>query len=160
MNVVLLVNKLDWNGVTLRAKPTLKILRFLGIDNINARRVRSFPKVTMGFCRSTGCKDTSCQSWRSEKNPATRPDANQTQAARVRVLDDQIIFKVWLATTLQTFNLQRLTVPFLKDLNLIYWLSLFEETRGILKIGFALSKWPHFNSAYVLKARLSIRNRD
>ena len=25
-----------------------------------------------------------------------------------------------------------------------------QETRGILKIGFALSKWRHFNSAYVL----------
>ena len=25
-----------------------------------------------------------------------------------------------------------------------------QETRSILKIGFSLSKWPHFNSAYVL----------
>ena len=57
MNVTPLVNKLYRNGVTLRAKPTLKILRFLGIDNMYAEKGRSFPKVTMGFCRSTGCKE-------------------------------------------------------------------------------------------------------
>ena len=66
-------------------------------------------------------KNTSCQSWRSKKNPAARPESSQTRAARVRVLDDQIIFKVWQTTTLQPFDLQRLTVPLLKDLNLLSW---------------------------------------
>ena len=85
------------------------------------KRFRSFKRGTVSLNRSKGCKITSCQSWRSEKNPATRPDSNQTRVARVRVLDDQIIFKVWQATTLQPFDLQRLTVPLLKDLNLFCW---------------------------------------
>ena len=34
----------------------------------------------------------------------------------------------------------------LKDLNLLKTVSKFQEDRSILKVGFALSKWPHFIS--------------
>ena len=37
------------------------------------RRLRSFQRGTVGLCRSTGCKVTSCQSWKFEKNSATQP---------------------------------------------------------------------------------------
>ena len=42
------------------------------------RRFRSFQRGTEGFCRLTGCKDTSCQSWRM-----TLSSGNQTRAALI-----------------------------------------------------------------------------
>ena len=45
-------------------------------------------------------------------------------------------------------------MPLLKDLNLFCWHISDQETSSIFKIGFALSKWPHFNIAYVLGQRL------
>ena len=30
----------------------------------------------MGYCRSTGCKVISCQSWQFEKNSAAQPESN------------------------------------------------------------------------------------
>ena len=52
--------------------------------------------------------------------------------------------KVWLITTLQPFNLQRLTVTLIKNL-----LS-DQEPSSTFRIGFALSKKPNFNSFYLL----------
>ena len=54
---------------------------------------------------SVGQRTTKLKSWRSEKNPATQPKSNQMRAARVGVIDDQIIFKLWQTTTLQPFEL-------------------------------------------------------
>ena len=131
MNVVLLVNKLDWNGVTLRAKPTLKILRFLGIDNINARRVRSFPKVTMGFCRSTGCKDKSFLTLKM-----ISLSGSQTQARRQNISN----FQLWQLITLQPLNLQRQIIPLWKDLNLFYIQTMSSKLSSIFILSFAFSK--------------------
>ena len=64
-------------------------------------------------------KIASCQSWRSEKISAARPTSNQTRAAQVQFPDDRIILQLWQLVTLQPVNLQRLTVPLLKDLNLL-----------------------------------------
>ena len=81
-------------------------------------RFRSFKRGTVSLCRSKGCKTTSCQSWRSEKNPAARPTSHYARAAQVRFPDDKIILQLWQLVTLQPVDLQRPTVPFWKDLNL------------------------------------------
>ena len=65
---------------------------------------------------------------------------------RFRVLDYWIIFKVWMTVTLQPFDLQRLTVPLWKDLDPFDNIASAQETDSILKIGFALSKWPNYNN--------------
>ena len=39
------------------------------------RGFRSFQKGTLGLCKSTGCKVTSCQSWRFEKNSAAQHES-------------------------------------------------------------------------------------
>ena len=57
-------------------------------------RFRSFQRGIVGLCRSKDCKATSCQSWRSEKNPAGRPRPHSNQPGRVRFPDDVIMFKV------------------------------------------------------------------
>ena len=43
----------------------------------------------------------------------------------------------------------------LKDLNLFQTVSKVQEASSILRVGFALSKWPHFNSAYLLRVPYS-----
>ena len=83
------------------------------------RRLRSFQRGTVGLCRSTGIKITSCQCWRFEKNSATRPTSNHTSAARVRFTDDRIMLQLWQLVTLQPVDLQRPTVPLWKDLDLL-----------------------------------------
>jgi len=40
----------------------------------------------------------------------------------------------------------------LKDLNLFIIVSKVQETRNILRVGFALSKWPHLHRAYLVAA--------
>ena len=86
-------------------------------------RFRSFKRGTVSLCRSKGCKTTSCQSWRSEKNPAARPTSHHTSAARVWFPDDKIILQLWQLVTLQPVDLQTPTVPLWKDLNLFCWLN-------------------------------------
>ena len=53
-----------------------------------------------------------------KKNSAAQATIHHGNAAWVRVPDDGMILKVLQTTTLQPFDLQRLTVPLLKDLNL------------------------------------------
>ena len=78
----------------------------------------------VGLCRANGCKVTSCQNWRFEKNSAILPESNYLTAALVWVPGNRIILKVWWTITLKPFDLQRLTVPLLKDLNLFCWHNL------------------------------------
>ena len=112
------------------------------------RRFKSFQNGTLIVCRSTGCKVTSCQSWRFEKNSAARLESNHTCAVQVPVLDNLIILKISWTVTLQPFDLQRLTLPFWKDLDPIGNKVSAQETGSILKISFALSISPHLLRAY------------
>ena len=48
---------------------------------------------------------------------------------------------------MQPFNLQRLTVPVQKDIDLLVNISSAQETSSILKKGIVLSKWPYFHQA-------------
>jgi len=59
--------------------------------------------------------------------------------------------QLWKLVVLQSFDQQRPTIPLWKDLKLLCDLEYVQETSGILYIGFPLSNWPHFNSAYVLR---------
>ena len=54
------------------------------------------------------------------------------------------------STTLDPFDLQRLTIALLKDLNVFFWYISDQETSSTIEIDFALSKLPHFNSVYWL----------
>ena len=58
------------------------------------RRFRSFKKGTLGVCRSTGCKDTNCQSWRYDKKFCPQPKSNHTIVAWVQFLDNGIILQL------------------------------------------------------------------
>ena len=87
-----------WHG-----KPISKILLISCTEIMSIRRFRSFQIGIIGLCGLKDCITTSCQSWRSEKNPAGRPELNHTRAAQVWVLDDLIILKVWKSTKLAVF---------------------------------------------------------
>ena len=56
---------------------------------------------------------------------------HHVHAAQVRVLDNLIILKVWQTVTLQTFDLQRLTVPLWKDIELIVNIFSAQDTSNI-----------------------------
>ena len=73
----------------------------------------------------------------SEKSVA-QLELNHTWAFRVQLLDHGIIFKIWQTITLQSFNLQRITTPLLKDFNLLIMHIINQRTSRIRKIGFSL----------------------
>ena len=59
--------------------------------------------------------------------------------------------QLWQLVTLQSFNQQTSAVSLSKDLNLFCWHITWPRDSQHLKIGFALSKWPHFQGAYVIR---------
>ena len=63
------VNEVTMTGHNL----SLKCLQSLGQRLSQQMRFRSFKRGTVSLCRSKGCKNTSCQNQRSEKNLALRP---------------------------------------------------------------------------------------
>ena len=65
-------------------------------------------------------------------------------------LSKGIIFQFWNIVTLQRFDLKKPTVPLYKDLDLVVYIVSIQETASIFRIGFALSKWPHFYGAYFI----------
>ena len=44
----------------------------------------------------------------------------------------------------------------MKDLNLFKTVLKVQGASSILRMGFAMSKYPHFNSAYLVKVRFSL----
>ena len=115
-------------------------------------RFRSFKRGTVSLFMSKGCKTTSCQIWRSEKNPAPRPTSNHTSAAQVWFLDDTIILQLWQLVTLQPLDLQRSTVTGKISTSLTNTVSIerTEKTERIFNTSYSLSKWPHLLRAYLL----------
>ena len=104
----------------------------------------------MGLCRSTGCKVTSCQSWRM-----ILLSGNQTRAARMwfkmgKVAEFFSNLQLWKLVTLQPVDLKRPAVPLWKDLNLPNIQNFNQRTNSIHDTGFACSKWPHSHRAYLL----------
>ena len=56
-----------------------------------------------------------------------------------------IILKVWWTVTLEPFDLQRLIVPLLKDLNFFCWCIVWPGDWQHFKDRFFFSKWPYFS---------------
>ena len=105
----------------------------------------------------TGCKVTSCQSWRFEKILLVSPP----WAIRVRLGQGSAAeffskFQLWQLVTLQPVDLQTPTVPLWKDLTSSVDSNSVQET--ILKIGFALSKWPHFHREFSKRPGMVVRH--
>ena len=114
------------------------------------KRLNSFQRNTVGICRSTGFEVTSCQSWRFEKKYATQQATHNTQAAHLWVPDNGITFKVWLTSTLHSFDPQRLKATLLTDLNLLKYILPITGTAGFLRyVLFSqnelISYWSIFN---------------
>ena len=99
----------------------------------------------MNLCSSKGCKVTSCQSWRFEKqfhNMAHRTPWYPWLWDHPQCLTDCNFVATWPTeshdTSLeisQTLSKQILST---------------QRTDRIFKLGFSLSKWPHFHSVYLL----------
>ena len=67
-----------------------------------------------------------------KKKSSAQPTAHRMRTAHVQVLDDGIILKVLMTVTLQTFDLERPTVPLWKDLKS----AITEASLGIMIYGF------------------------
>ena len=93
----------------------------------------------------------SCQlSLENWKNSTAWPTRHNIRVAQIRLPEDGITLKVWQTATLQPFDLQRLAVPPLKDLELLKNILPAHKTSRIFKMNFVLSKWLHFHSAYLV----------
>ena len=111
-------------------------------------RFRSFQRGIVGLCRSKDCKATSCQSWRSEKNPAGRPRPHSNQSARVRTRAKSNHSQSLMAGNFAALWPTDLKLLAFKDLNLLKKHTKNQMASSIWKVGFAFSKWPHFHRAY------------
>ena len=100
MNIV----PLTMDTGSLWEKYILKILLISWIWFLCLRSLRCSQRGIVDLYRSKGCKVTSFQSWRFDKNSASRPELNHLPAALVWVLDDWIILRVWWTITLQLFD--------------------------------------------------------
>ena len=134
----------------MKGKSILKMAPVLSTGGMYLRSFRSFQRGTASLFSLIGCKVVSYQSLRSEKNSAAWPVTHPVQLARDQKPADGIILIVWWTTTLQPFNPPRHTVPLWKDFKLLKHIPQFVKLVTFFKIGFPLSKWSYFKSAYIL----------
>ena len=92
-----------------------------------------------------GLKVTSCQSWRSYKKVCHT--AHRTSRGGPGSNHSQIL----MAGNFAALWPRDAKFSALKDLNLFKILWKVQEASSILRVGFALSNWPHFNSIYLLR---------
>ena len=114
------------------------------------RRFRSFQRGTVGLFRSIGCKDTSCQSWRCDKKFCLRPiwTTQVRPAFDSRTIRSSPNFdSLYLCSQLTYRDPQYLFGKISTSLTCI--VSIQSSSR-ILNTGFAHSKWPHLQRAYVI----------
>ena len=114
--------------------------------------MRSFLKVTASFCIIMGCKVVSYQNWRCERNPAVQSSKDGTGSIAIQwdhpqSLTDCNFAALW-PKDMDLYYLLR------KDSNIPtnHTTSAVYESGSNFRIDFALSKWPHFISAYLIGA--------
>ena len=93
----------------------------------------------MGLSRSTGCKVTSCQSWRMILSAALV----WFEVGRLAEFFSNL--QLWKLLTLTPVDLQRPTVPLWKDLNHLNIIISIQRTRWIFNVVF-----DHLHRAYLL----------
>ena len=114
------------------------------------RRFRSLHRAIVNLCWSKGCKVTVCQTSRLILLSMSRTWVARLWFDYGWAAEFFSNLKLWQFVTLQPFDLQTPTVPLWKDLEPVVNILSAQETRSILKIGFALSKVPYLHSAYVV----------
>ena len=91
----------------------------LWVEFDTSRRLRSFQRGTVGLCRSTGCKVTSCQSWRMFLSSGNRTWAALEWFKAGQMAEFFSNLQLWQLVILMPVDLQRPTVPLWEDLNLL-----------------------------------------
>ena len=86
----------------------------------------------------------------AKKKSAIRPWPQPVSLPGFDAWPAPIILKVWWPVILEPFDLQTPNFSALKDLILFSTVSKDQKASSILKVGFALSKWPHLHRAYVI----------
>ena len=125
MNVLSLVNRPYVNRVTLIGQNlSLKYCQYLVQTIRHQKSFRSFKRGTVSLCRSKGCKVVDCQTLRMISLSRTRTRAALVWFNSCRSAGFFSVLQLWKLVILQPFDLQRLTVPLLKDLNLLCWHNL------------------------------------
>jgi len=112
-------------------------------------RFRSFQRGTVGLCKSKCCKVAEHQilrmilSYRTE-TPVWCVVGWAWQSFSLNL-------QLWQLITFHLFYKQRpTTIPLWKDIILFKIILSTHKIGSILKIGFALSKWPHLHRTYVV----------
>ena len=89
------------------------------------------------------------------KKSAIRPWPHSDQSARVRGGPGSNHSQTLMAGKFVALWPTDPTFSALKDLNLFKNVSKVQEANSILRVGFALSKWPYLHRAYLLSSRLN-----
>ena len=108
-----------------------------------------------GVCTSKGCKVTSCQSWSSQKKSADQHRPHSNRSAHIRVRPGSNHSQSLMAGIFAALWPIKPKFSAWRDLILFETLLKVQEASNILRVGFALSKWPHFYCAYLLRVLLS-----
>ena len=118
-------------------------------ENMLMRGFKSFQRGTVDLCRSKGCKVKVHQTLRM-----ILLSKYQTLAAHVRCLVGRVAgfyssLQLWQLVTLESFDLQRCTVPLRKDLIPIVNMLSAQESDIILNICLVLPQRPHLHRSYL-----------
>ena len=109
------------------------------------RRLRSFKRGAVGLCRSIGIKVASCQSWRFEKNSATRPISNHTSSYTIGSSSN--FDSLQLCSQLTYRDPQHLFGKI--STSLTNSISI-KRTKRIFNTSYGQSNKPHLHRAYVI----------
>ena len=105
------------NGVTMTKKNlSLKCYKSLVLTILQQKKFRSFKRGTVCSCRLKGHKVIVHQTLRITQSPGLKPRLDSGWLAELFSN-----LQLWQLVTLQSFDWQRPTLPFLKGLNLFCW---------------------------------------
>ena len=114
---------------------------------------RSFSAKNLGSVGQRAAKLLAVKVGGLKKKSAGRPWPHSNQSARVRFRSRSNHSQSLMASNFATLWPTDSKFLALKNLNPLKTVLKFQEASSVLKMGFALSKWPHLHRAYLVTVR-------
>ena len=132
------------------AKPTLKIRLASWAFHTILKRFRILNAENLGSVGQRAAKLLAVKVGGLKKKSAGRPRPHSNQSARVRFWSRSNHSQSLMASNFATLWPTDSKFLALKNLNPLKTVLKFQEASSVLKMGFALSKWPHLHRAYLV----------
>ena len=117
------------------------------------KRFRSFIANNLGSVDQRAAKLLAVKVGGLKKKSAGQPRPHSNQSARVRFRSRSNHSQSLMASNFATLWPTDSKFLALKNLNPLKIVLKFQEPSSVLKMGFALSKWPHLHRAYLVTVR-------